>query len=703
MYKPALMACALLLLLAPQAMASCSFLQIASIPSLPVVQGTVASFPIAIKNNGIGSQNVYLSAMNKYSPLIDTYFDASVGTLSPSQDSVFTFFADTMNAQSGTYDFAIEISSDAGAGICTEKLNLTVDVTPSEEQPQNDAEQVSASISPDQLQQLVPSEVADYYISIKNGLDETIFASLDAPSNVFDSSTRFAESDFRISPKGIKVVKASITLPPGTPGGDYEVVFRVRTTSACCIQEFLLPVMIRSYSKNAVLDILNAPLSCLEVIHGMRKFISFGIRNRGEVEGPFNLELYGSDSALLPVSSQLKQFELGTGEHDYFNLTILPPESMPIDTYQFKLRLRYNSFILADQNICYKVTGISNLEVEKPEDTNVKRCAVGSLEFKVQNVGTLKDEYSIETKPMIKAVSYADPETFTLSPREKQLVNLVVQTSCITPLGKQIASLTIRPKNAAARTENFEINIVPSNLSGESFLKIDAPLVIRAVEGQEKKIFINVLNAKSEDMPSTVVSIEGIEKDWFAVESPKTIKTGKTAPYRAIFTPLAPGTYKLKIVAASGLEISKFNSELMVEGSSAKIDYTYDIEPVSENGVVKEAIVTLAIKNNGNIVAKGISVASPSQDLNLVQLDYIAELAPGESRDVRVQVQPLQDTVEKDIMLKVSSFDGAVSTAKAVTIPALKKINAAEELPWRYILIAILVLLIMWLFGKQTI
>ncbi|MEK6843133.1 MAG: hypothetical protein AABY04_01475 [Candidatus Micrarchaeota archaeon] len=675
---------------------ACTYLQIEQIADATVLQGTQASFPIAIKNIGTDVQNVYLSSTNNYYGSLDVYFDSSRATLAPTEEKVFTFFIDTFKASGNSFSFPIEINSDSANGFCSDAKELHLAINPAT--PSVSADQdIFVSISPNELKQLFPGESIEYQIYITNNLKEEIIASIDFVSNEFASSTRYSETDFRVDADSTKIITATVTLPAATPGSDYEVVFRVRTSSICCVKDFLLPVTIRSYYKNAQLSITGEPISCMIIKHGEKRQVPLGIRNYGEITGPFSLQLLGDSEALSYVTLPLRKFELKEGERDFFNLSIFIPETATIDLYRFKMQAKFNSFLLSEKNFCFKVVGKSNFEVEKPLDPKINRCSTGSLKFKVTNVGTLADDYSIETKPLLRANAFAEPSKFSLTPGASKLVNLVIQTTCITPLGSQIASIIVRPRKAAAETSTFEFQIVSSNKSSESFLKIDAPAKITMVSGETKKAVVNVLNTKSEDMPSTTVSIEGLSLLLYTVEPSKTIKSGKTAPFIVTFKSQAPGTYPIKFVATSGLEISKSDANLQVEQKKAGLDF--DVEEIKSD-VPSEAIVVITLRNNGNVKLTNLEVNTPTSDVNTIPLNYVRELAPGESREMRVQIVPLKDTQGKEIVLKVSSAEGEIAS-QTIQLPALDKIEIQTQFDWKLIAVFAMFILIIFVLSRR--
>ncbi|MBI5225054.1 hypothetical protein HY989_04255 [Candidatus Micrarchaeota archaeon] len=687
---------AIMLLLINGVSAVCTYLQVEAIADATVLQGTQATFPIAIKNIGTDVQNVYLSSTNNYYGSLDVYFDSSRGTLAPTEEKVFTFFVDTFKASGNSFLFPIEINSDSPSGFCSDSKELKLAITPAAPSGAP-GQEIFVSISPNELKQLFPGESIEYQIYVTNNLKEEIIASIDSVSNEFASSTRYSETDFRVEPDSTKIITATVTLPAATPGSDYEVVFRVRTSSNCCVKDFLLPVTIRSYYKNAQLSITGEPISCMTIRHGEKRQVPLGIRNYGEITGPFSLQLIGEADALSYVTLPLKKFELKEGERDFFNLSIFIPETATIDLYRFKMQAKFNSFLLSEKNICFKVVGKSNFEVEKPIDAKINRCSTGSLKFKVTNVGTLSDDYSIETKPLLKANAFAEPSAFSLTPGASKLVNLVVQTSCVTPLGSQLASIIVRPRKAAAETSTFEFQIVSSNKSSESFLKIDAPTKINMVAGETKKAVVNVLNTKSEDMPSTSVSVEGLSSLLYTVEPSKTIKSGKTAPFIVTFKSQAPGNYPIKFVATSGLEISKSDATLSVVQKKAGLDF--DVEEIKSD-VPNQAIVVITLRNNGNVKMTNLEVNTPTSDVNTVPLNYVRELAPGESREMRVQIVPLKDTQGKEIVLKISSAEGEIAT-QTIQLPALDKLEIQTQFDWKLIAVFAMFIIILIVISKR--
>ncbi|MEK6954818.1 MAG: hypothetical protein AABX01_07430 [Candidatus Micrarchaeota archaeon] len=680
-------------------LAECPFLQIEPITSAKVTEGTQAIFAIAIKNNAPGIQNVYISSTNNYLGIAETYFDSSFVALAPNEDAVFNFFA---SAKAGSYDFPIEASSDLGSSGCFESYVLHLDVGNGE--PTVSAETgISASISPPGLRQVFPGTKTTYEITIRNDLGEEIVGSLDAPSNPFGNGVSFSESDFKVLKGQTKIVKAGITLPPGTPAGDFEVVIRLSATSSCCTKEFIFPITLRSISKTADLRLINPPLECIFVKHSQRGQFELGVRNDGELRGPFTLSMAGDADALSSTRLPLRQFELAPGERDYFNLTIFPPQTTPLGIYRFILEAKYLGFLLFQKEFCYEVEGLSNVAVEKPVDASVTRCETDSFKFKVRNIGTLKDEYAIEAKPLVKANSFIEPETFSLAPGEIQIVNYIVQTSCATPVGRQVANVIIRPKTASSISASMPFEVLARD--GQGILEIDAPSKINAIVGADKILIINANNPGETDAADSEIGITGISSSWVKIATGKaTIKAGKSAPYYVTIKPLSVGSYKLKITAKSGSEITTKEVDLVVEEARRGIDYSYTLQPLKEGTITKSAIITLTIRNTGNSPLTNIGAKADESDLNIVPLDTISQIQPGASATYRLEVKPLKDVLPQDVMLKIFSSEGA-ATGKPISLPAMniEEPQKPEEFPWRILIIGFLLIVVFWLLSKQTI
>lgn len=691
----------LLALLLNPVLAQCAYLQVTAVANATVMQGSLANFPIIVKNQGTGAQNVYVSGTNPFMGAIETSFDQSFATLAPSQDGVFTFSAYADSADPGVYEFPIEVATDIGSSTCTQGITLILTVKASGGAPVDPGE-VKASIYPTQLKQLFPGEKAEYQISIYNHLDETVIASIDTPSNPLDSSTSLSESDMKLAAGESRIVKASITLPPGAPKGDFETVFRVQVTSGCCVKEFLLPVTIRSNSKAADLRILEEPLECITVKHGERKFLELGVRNDGDIKGPYSLNLVGDDSSLKNVKLPLRLFELNPGEREYYNISVFPNELVPIDTYRFTVQAKYLDFLLFEKELCYNVEGISNVEVQKPLNAQVSRCETDAFQIKIRNAGTIRDEYAIEARPLLKATPYVEPEVFKLSPGEQQIVNYIVQTTCKTPLGRQLAAITVRPRLASAVTSSFNVQVVSNASSAASPLKLEGPSKINAVEGETKRLVVNVQNTGTEDLVSASVEVLGLPKDWVFSELPKTIKAGKTAPFYVLIRPAKQGSWSIKFEATSGDEKSSFDSQLLALAPTRQIVSSFDVSPISENGITKEVFVKLTIRNIGNLGLSDISVRSRESDINLIPQGAIQSLPPGASADLAVKVEPLKDTPQKDVSFEITS-DGDVLKIETIGLPALQRIGGEEEFPWRLVIIGILLILIFWLLARQAI
>ena len=693
-----------LLLTAQFASAQCPFLQVTSVSTASVQKGVDASFPIIVKNSGNDIQNVLVSAINPDPKNIDASLDPSSSYIYSGQEQTFHLFVRTDSSTPGNYTFSAEVSSDNIVSVCTEPLSFSLEIKPSN-LTFTTTSNFSASMSPVTLPVKFPGDLVNFAISAVNDFPEGVIVSIDAVSSPFPKSTFFDESQFFIDSKKSKNVNARVRIPPGTPAGTYYLLFRLKVNTGCCVQEYLLPeVPVYVAGKELQVSSLQEPLKCIDAKYGKQSFMEIGLRNDADITGPFKLELDGSEETLSAVQLPFDLFELKQGERQYFNLTIQPDSSLSQGTHQFTLYMGYlgiNSFALP---LCYTVSGEKKIEIEKRTDASVKRCTAGSFNFTVRNIGTLSDSYAVElSRSLTNASVKVSPASFSLAPGEDKEISFIIGTTCSTPLGKQTVPARIRSSNVSV-SENFDVTIVSSNLSSQSLLSIKAPK-ISIVKGEDTEISINVTNKMNSNAEKTAISIEGLPPSWFDIlDSQKTIRPNATAPFRVLFTPKSEGKFSINVSAVSGFESVVQSADMRAKAQERLLDYSFEVKPIETDGAVKEVIVTVTVTNKGNSRLTGISAGTPATGMFIVPLNFIDEIAPGETKQMDVSVRPLASaTSEQSIPIKLQSAEGA-SKSIDVTIPAMSKpvsSSSQAEFPWKIAVAIVLLVLIFALLTKE--
>ncbi|MFH1199712.1 MAG: hypothetical protein V1708_01450 [Candidatus Micrarchaeota archaeon] len=702
MQQSRLFAAAAVLMLSSLAAAECSFLEIGQVPNATARQGVDALYPISITNHGPGFQPVYISAASDTERLALSFEPASMANLGSGEQKTFTLEVGTQNAPAGKYQIPVEISTDNAGGVCTQTLSLWLNVTPAQATPTPEPlEMTDARIEPGGPRLLFPGETAQYAIFVSNRNGEEITVSMDSAANAFETSTRFSEKTFRMPAHSSKEIRATLTVPPGAPGGTFDIVLRATVSSACCEQEFLLPTPITVSAPTAALSFLNEPLDCIPAEQGSQTQFEVAVRNDGQANGPFSLSVRGDGTSTGDVMLDTDSLELNPGERTWMNVTIAPLKNTPTGLHYFTLAADYRGFMLYQRDYCFEVFGIKGFEVSKPAQIQAKRCATGSFEFTIRNAGTVVDSYGIDAKPLNGVNVYTDPAGgFSLSPGETQKVTAILGVSCKAPLGTQALPATIH-SSESDRTETFNVEILPDE-ARQQYLKITAPSEVRAIQGSEKLFVVSVTNLLSANAEKTEVSVEGIPKEWLQIESPKTIKSGATASYRIRVAPSTPGDYEMTASARSGLEKSSAQILLSAEPVLREIDYSYTIEFVREGDEIRSAIMTLEITNNGNTDANNLALRTSSPDYDVTADTTIGVLSPGETRTITAQVRPLARTTQSTVPITLKSADGATAT-KPVSLPAMDPAipaAAAFEFPWKIAAAIVLAILIFAILAK---
>ncbi|MFH1106614.1 MAG: hypothetical protein V1787_01850 [Candidatus Micrarchaeota archaeon] len=700
MRLPALCALALITAIASQTVAQCAFLEADAVASATVTQGVAASFPVSVTNHGSNLQPVYLSAS---APIkVELEFDESHAVLGSGEQRTFTLSAKTREAVPGNYSIALEVASDDGAGSCSQAFNLSLRVNANTTPTPVPIDRIEITMRPSAGVQKFPGERQEYDIIVSNRYDEEVIVALSSADNAFEDSTAFSEKAFRVPANSLKAVLATVTVPPGTPGGIYPVILKAEVTTACCLQEFVLAASISVFGDTAALTMMGEPLGCTEARQGESAGFELALRNDGKVTGPFSLRVIAPGDNSDIVGLDVDVLELNPGERTWFNVTLSPSEYTPTGIYRFTLQARYHGVILYQKDFCYGVAGTLDMEITKPAKTEVRRCATEDFQFKLRNTGTLRDTYSVEARPLRGANVFTDPaEAFELSPGESQVVNVILGVSCTAPLGMQALETTI-VSSERTRSDSFEVEILP-DAGRQQFLKITAPKKISTIEGEPRLFIVSITNSLSHDAEETRVNVGGVPVAWLEIEAPKTIKSGATASYRVRIVPETPGDYELVIGAASGLEESSTDATLSVEPQVRALDYSYELSYRKTGNDVNGVALSLLITNNGNVGLTNINLASDEQGLDVSLDSPIGALAPGESRRAEAVIRPMAATDARTVSLRLRSSEG-VSQTKAVDLPALRPANesgAGLEFPWKVAIIIVLLILIFVLLTKS--
>ncbi|HEV8289756.1 MAG TPA: hypothetical protein VGQ00_02255 [Candidatus Norongarragalinales archaeon] len=675
---------ALLLVITGSASAACQFLQLATISSETVQQGGIADFPISITNTGPNDQLVYVhatcpqSASCSFSPTPPQF------TMVPSQNRVVHFYVATpANMPVGSYDVPIQVtggntgascSTDATVQLVVEPSNATTITTPD----------YSASVAPSTSQIARPGEKVSWTITITNNLDERLIANIGAEGNPFSQTTQYSAVQISLEARQTRAITVTTTIPPATPGGSYDWSFVTKGAGPSGVVSIgVLPARVFVFAPTVNLDVQQEPLTCTPAYLEQNTPVNLKIKNNGESTGPFRLSIMGDATAQNSVTLSRTLLEINAGETQDLTININPKLGTPLDTFYYRLVAKQQDFVVLDRSYCFSVAGSADLSIDKPSVIVVKRGQTTSATFTLKNTGTLSENYVLETMPVNGFAILVDPATFTLSPRQTIQTTLTLSTSLQTPLGYTAIPITIRPANSAAQVVQFNVSVVSSNKSSESFLHVSSPSPIVSVIGEENVYNIRISNTKTTQLDAVELSVRGVPRAWWSVSPAQDIPAGSTREYKLRFHVTSPQfrEYPLAIAGVSGLESVEEPVLLKLEDPIHELSFDYSTTPSRS-----ELVVRITVKNDGNARITNIEPALLASDPN----SFVAfstpsslNLGPGETGTMDVRIQPArQQTSSQQAILAMQADQTGKN--RTLAIPALYSPEYVEptQPPW---------------------
>ncbi|VVB68204.1 Uncharacterised protein [Candidatus Norongarragalina meridionalis] len=677
---------ALLLLALP--LCACDFLDVSLLDSAEVTQGAVAVYPITLTNTGLNDMLAKLSGDCPAGLVCTLQPSPAWATLYPTQSKTFTLLVDTAGATPGNYAVPIDITMGASTLACDHReMQLAVKpVTESEVPPFNVSISSNANVTG------LPGQEVEFSVTISNNRDGVAYASLELVGP-FSETTRFAASTITLQPKQTKEVRVTLLIPPGTPGSVYQNAVLVKALGPeCCEKQYEFPLQVCVFGPPLQLVLQNEPIYCIPVQHGNSTTWELMVRNDGDIEGPFNIEVDGH-SDMVSVSPTL--LEVAKGDRQPVTLTINAPTTAILDTYYYSLKVKYLDWTVFLKPYCFEVQAKVDFEVEKDNSYTVARCVMQSIPLKVRNTGSIAEGYEIEVSPPYGMLVVPTPRSFSLGPGESKDVALVITTSLYkTPLGPNHIPIVIRTSRIA-KAFDIPITLVSSNRTGESYLSI-IPKPLSAAPGVQSSDTISVANTKNMTLFETALTIEGIPSAWYSVSpNPQNIDPKKTVSYGIVFAPPAeakPGKYAVNITAAAlGGESVKVATLFSLEAQPPSMAMAVSDAGYYGSDEAKQIVVSVTVRNTGGTALS--SVRPALSGLQFASNPQAVDLKPGESKTMIVTVSGVDSTRAPYIPLAVQSADGTQSNA--VNLPTKKTVIAqAGGVPWLvYAVVALVILL----------
>ncbi len=683
--------------------ASCSFLEVTADQSRAVAKGTGATYLITMHNKGTAGFATRLSASSQDA---DLQFSDSIVNLLPNQTSNVMLYAFTANTLPGTYAIPLEVSTSS----CKNSYPLSLQVTAANDTSEYGTDccrplsKFRASISPATWQFLRPGGQAQYNILLQNDNDQALFANVYSIDNPFEKSTQYSESGVQVGAHSSKAIRATVTVPPGTPGNVFDALFAAKLGAPCCTKNIPLPAKISVFAPTASLQILKEPLAaCTSVPQNGNATFEIGIKNTGEQQGSFQFSLASPLAESGAVQPAFKLLELKAGEAAFYNVSIFPGRT-PEGVYAYTLEADLGQYALLKREYCFQVQPSSNLEITPPDSISLPLNSTRAFAFQATNTGTVSETYYLETLPVAGLAISLEPRAFQLGPGETKNISMILTARANAYIGTVQIPFNARSTNASlAATFLAEITRPPAQAQQTAFIEIQQSQ-FKAIEGIPAIFSVKVANRhKNQTIPQVQLSLQGMPADWFETDAPRDIAPNSVSEFRVKINVSQNNAqyYPLAITASSEAEFATANSSLEISRPKKALDYSYTLAPQAEGDSVKEVVLTLTVKNKGNIAAQNVKPSLPAE-LEGVVMDAqpsSLSLAPGESQQMKISVRPTtESTASQTIPLTLKSADGTAST-QPVEIPSLTSRRPAatakiDESTWKVAAIIGLLVLI---------
>ena len=659
--------------------ASCPYLDVSAVESAVVETGVNGVFPITVSNTGPSSQLVSLNA-NCDVPLSCSFSGAPYSTLQPGQTKTFTFYASSEFP--GGYSIPLSISTGTSANCDSKVLSLTVN-SPSPSTPPS-SEPFDFSFYPIANQSARPGDELVYTLNVKSNLDSKSFVRFSS-AGAFSSTAFFSATDIDLPALSEKSITIKVRIPPATPSNAFSLVFNARATTTEGVQFYYsFPSNVFVYSEQLRLALQSEPTNCTLVRHGSDSAWGLRVKNEGEVNGPYSVEINANEASSKFISASPELFELKQGETQNVNVQFNPALSTVLDTYYYQFVLNYGQVPVFVKDYCVTVWGEAAFTASLQSEYTVQRSQVETLlPFSVTNNGTLKQDFAVEAYPPSKLLVQPDPKSFSLSPGQTKTVNLIVTPSLQQPLGKVNLPIVIRTPSVS-KAFTVKINVVaPPEESGLEIIQES----IRAYSGVETRVFLSVRNKQNAVLHDAVVTLEGIASSWYY--SLKTdLPAGGVVGIPVVFTipasqsPAAERTSA--IVSTSEGKVVEKELVLFVEIPESKIDFqVQSVKVVEGEGGKQNVVVSIIVRNTGQKPVSGVQAVLPT-GYAVSSTPSLVSLQPGESQEMNVEIE----NALNDVPLTLKAADGTESEPVVIPVTVSK-----QGIPWLWVAIVVMAIL----------
>ncbi len=698
---------AFFLLFASFTAASCSpFLTVTVDQQADVVAGADAVYLLQVKNTGSATQSIAVSSQCP-GGLSCSFPDAGNPTyVTVGETKLLHLRVVTTGASAGNYSIPIQVFSSIQ---CVEEPTVRLIVRPSGNSPTpQPGASLAASIAPGEDIATQPGRKLLFTIFIENTLAQAQFISAGSLGNAFASSTVLLPTEFELQPNEKRSIRAELTVPAGTPGGLYDMLFRLRgTSSSGNVYNVDLPVRVFVYASNLFLRFSSLPDSkCLPVFHDGTASREFDLINSGQISGPFTAELRAGDDIYPALELSQTKFEAANGESTALRVTAAPEASLAPGTYYYTLFVRYLDNTALRYDDCIKVKAAIGIAGFSDEVYPVFRGSVTQVRMAVVNNGSIAGDYSLDYNPAPAAgIGLSiNPNAFRLAPKQATGLAITVQAGKTAPLGAIRVPLTLRSPNITADF-SLNLNVISDNRTSPLQVTDNRFAVF---EGSPTQAAVRVVNTGSRRLEAVQLIVEGLPRQWVRVDSgPKDLPAGKEGEFLVTFD-IPPGSSQsaskvipFAIYATSGLESVREDAAIDLFASVRDLQFSVsDVSRTSAGGAVRQVSLQVVLRNAGNVAVKGVRPSLPYSSEYVINTASDLSLGPQQSAAVTITIEPTADSPQQDVLLRFASDDGTQVT-KTVKLPAM---SATSDNPvfWKVIAIVLLVVAIFAALNRQA-
>ncbi len=714
--KELLLSSLYLVLFTSFASASCTFLSVDVDESTQVFYPHPASYSIRLTNTGPSPQTVTVASLCDADTFSCTFPDLpNPFVLTSAQSATVHMHVDTTRARAGAYSIGLQVSGGTAGNSCLEQRTLSLGILSNSSNESTANPSVEATLVPESTKTATPGDTMRYAIRVSNPTAESALVNIkstEIEGNIFSSTTAVNPVQFQLPAGQTRVSDFSFTIPAGWPGGLQEFTILLTIVSpAGQIKAISLPVRVFVYSPRLYLQLAHAPYSgaCVNAYPTNASYASFLIRNLGELTGPFTADVQVPPSIANAVTFTPSTFTLKQGEARSIDVTFTPTSATPTGSHYYTIRVKYLGLAAITYSGCVDVKPIYGVDAAATQEYTILRGQTNTIPIRVSNNGSATQNYSITFNPSpVQGMQLLiDPTHFPLSPAESRIVNVVVQADASTELGPIVVPLSVRASNIT-RLLPLHLFVASSNASGSSPLSIFAPASTDVFEGMAVQASVRVSNTGSKTLTGVELFAEGLPADWITIRTkPADIGAGKSRTYLLTFTIPAnarqPGPRVFYLTAVSGLESVRVPMLIHIITPVRQLSYKVtDFTPVQAQGTVREIHVRLRVSNTGNTPATNIEASIPFATGYVVRTERPLHLAPGQSGEVDVIIEPTAAVASRDVFLKLQSEEGAQST-DSLKLPALEPIVSQPELWPRALAILLLLIAIAALIKREEI